>query len=180
MHDVIETCAERAPSYGVDGRINYVPHTGVYHPRKPGKVRVVFDCSAKCDGVSLNDHLLQGPDLTNGLLGILCRFREEDIAVMADIRSMFHQFFVAEKDRDLLRFLWWEDGNPSKDVVEYRMKVHLFGATSSPGCANFGLKRAADDGEEEFGKDAADYIRKEFYVDDGQSLSPPLKMQCHS
>ncbi len=47
------------------------------------------------------------------------------------------------------------------------MKVHLFGAASSPGCANFGLKRAADEGEEEFGEDAAEFIRRDFYVDDG-------------
>ncbi|XP_071486057.1 uncharacterized protein [Diadema antillarum] len=49
------------------------------------------------------------------------------------------------------------------------MKVHLFGAVSSPGCANFGLKKAADDGEQEFGSDAADFIRNDFYVDDGLS-----------
>ncbi|XP_072175534.1 uncharacterized protein [Diadema setosum] len=55
------------------------------------------------------------------------------------------------------------------------MKVHLFGAASSPGCANFGLKRAADDGEKEFGKDAADYIRKEFYVDDGLKSVPTIE-----
>ncbi|XP_041458034.1 uncharacterized protein LOC121410188 [Lytechinus variegatus] len=167
MDEVIKTCAEKAPVHSVEGMVNYVPHTGVYHPRKPGKIRVVFDCSAKCNGISLNDHLLQGPDLTNGLLGVLCRFRQDDVAFMADIKSMFHQFYVTEKHRDLLRFLWWEDGNPNSNVIEYRMKVHLFGATSSPGCANFGLKRAADDGEEEFGSEAANYIRKEFYVDDG-------------
>ncbi|XP_041472654.1 uncharacterized protein LOC121421920 [Lytechinus variegatus] len=167
MDEVIKTCAERAPVHSVEGMVNYVPHTGVYHPRKPGKIRVVFDCSAKCNGISLNDHLLQGPDLTNELLGVLCRFRQDDVAFMADIKSMFHQFYVTEKHRDLLRFLWWEDGNPNSNVIEYRMKVHLFGATSSPGCANFGLKRAADDGEEEFGSEAANYIRKEFYVDDG-------------
>ena len=57
--------------------------------------------------------------------------------------------------------------DPPKDVIDYRMKVHLFGASSSPGCANFGLRRAADDGEEEFGTDAAAFIRKDFYVDDG-------------
>ncbi|XP_071482839.1 uncharacterized protein, partial [Diadema antillarum] len=113
MDGVIETCAEKAPSDGVEGKINYVPHTGVYHPQKPGEICVMFDCSAKCDGVSLNDHLLQGPNLTNGLLGILCRFRQKEVTFMADIKSMFHQFFLAEKDRDLLRFIWWEDGNPN-------------------------------------------------------------------
>ena len=53
----------------------YIPHRGIYHPNKPGKIRVVFDCSAKYQGTSLNDNLLQGPDLTNGLIGVLARFR---------------------------------------------------------------------------------------------------------
>ena len=30
----------------------------------------------------------------------------------------------------------------------YRMKVHLFGAASSPGCANFGLKFLAEEHKE--------------------------------
>ena len=179
MKDVIALCEERVPKDRLrirDGNINYVPHTGVYHPRKPDQIRVVFDCSAQFEEVSLNDCLLQGPDLTNGLLGVLCRFRQERVAFMTDIKSMFHQFMVAEDHRDLLRFLWWEDGDPNKPVVEYRMKVHLFGASSSPGCANFGLKKAADDGEEEFGNDAASFIRRDFYVDDGlKSVSTAQK-----
>ena len=89
----------------------YIPHHGVYHPMKLGKVPVVFDCSARYRGFSLNDNLLQGPDLTNSLLGVLGRFRLEEVAVMGDIKSIFHQIEIPEKDRDLLRFLWWEDGN---------------------------------------------------------------------
>ena len=53
----------------------YLPHHPVFHPRKPGKVRVVFDCAANFLGVSLNDMLLQGPDLNNNLIGVLMRFR---------------------------------------------------------------------------------------------------------
>ena len=80
---------------------------------------------------------------------------------------MFHQFYVNEEDRDLLRFLLWEGGDLKSRPVEYRMKVHVFGAVSSPGSANFGFKQAAKDGEQEFGADAAEFIRHNFYVDDG-------------
>ena len=150
-----------------DGRRWYIPHHGVYHPKKPEKIRVVFDCSATYMGQSLNKHLLQGPDLTNSLVGVLFRFRQEAIAFMCDLEAMFHQFKVAEKDRDFLRFYWWENGDTTKKPVEFCMTVHLFGAASSPGCSNFGLKRAANDYESEFGSDAANLIRNYFYVDDG-------------
>ena len=58
---------------------------------------------------------------------------------------MFHQFYVAEQHRNLPCFLWWK-GEPKNELVAYTMKVHLFGAASSPGYANFGLKQAADEG----------------------------------
>lgn len=54
----------------------YIPHHGMYHPQKPRKIRVEFDCSAKYEGVSLNDHLLTGAELTNTLVRVLCRFRK--------------------------------------------------------------------------------------------------------
>ena len=66
-----------------------------------------------------------------------------------------------------MRFLWWPNGDLSKPPSDYRMTVHLFGAVSSPSCVNYGLKRAADEGETEFGQEAANFIRNSFYVDDG-------------
>ena len=57
-----------------EGDAWYVPHHEVYHPNKPGKIRVVFDCSAKFVGLSLNSMLYKGPDLTNSLVGVLTRF----------------------------------------------------------------------------------------------------------
>ena len=171
MQDIIERgYAEEVPHeqrHVDNGKQWYIPHHGVYHPQKPDKIRVVFDCSATHMGESLNKHLLQGPDLTNSLVGVLCRFRQEPLAFMCDLEAMFHQFKVAEKDRDFLRFYWWKNGDTSKNPIEYRMTVHLFGAASSPGCANFGLKKAANDHESEFGTEAATFIRKNFYVDDG-------------
>ena len=146
IEEMIKNCAEKVPLEGKpsveigEGKINYVPHHGVYHPKKPSQIRVVFDCSAKYKGTFLNKNLLQGPDMTNNLLGVLCRFRQETVALTCDVKGMFHQFFVNEEHRDLLRFLWWDNGELKNEPEEYRMKVHLFGAASSPGCANFGFK----------------------------------------
>ncbi|XP_032425349.1 uncharacterized protein LOC116724101 isoform X1 [Xiphophorus hellerii] len=145
----------------------YIPHHGVYHPQKPGKIRVVFDCSAQYQDTSLNEHLLTGPDLTNTLVGVLCRFRKGSVAVMCDVERMFHQFHVTPQDQDYLRFLWWEHGDLSVPLSVFRMKVHLFGAASSPGCANFGLKHLATQGEGRFSPNTVKFIQRNFYVDDG-------------
>ncbi|XP_033110915.1 uncharacterized protein LOC117111970, partial [Anneissia japonica] len=154
---------------GVEGNVWYLPHHPVNHPRK-NKVRVVFDCAAKWRGVSLNDNLLKGPEVISNLVGVLLRFRQERIALVADIESMFHQVHVKPSDRDVLRFLWWKDGDTSKSPSEYRMTVHLFGATSSPCCAGYALRRTADDSESKqvdaIGRRAVDVIRNGFYVDD--------------
>ncbi|KAI3361414.1 hypothetical protein L3Q82_013581, partial [Scortum barcoo] len=87
---------------------------------------------------------LGGPDLTNGLTAVLCRFRKYPIAVMCDV-----------------------------------LKVYLFGASSSPGCANYGMKHLASQNEKEF-PSAASFIRKHFYVDDGlmsmESISEAIKL----
>ena len=143
----------------------YIPHHGVYHPRK-SKIRVVFDCGAQNAGVSLNSELLQGPDLTNSLLGVLMRFRLERVAIMADIESMFYQVKVPEHHRKFIRFFWWPESDLMREPREYEMSVHLFGALSSPSCANFALRQTAADNESELGSETADVLRKDFYVDD--------------
>ena len=84
--------AEKAPMDEVSttpGNVWYISHHGLYHPKKPNKIRVVFDCSARFLASSLNDHLLPGPNLTNTLIGVLSRFRQKPYAFMADIESMF-------------------------------------------------------------------------------------------
>ena len=144
----------------------YLPHHAVVNPNKPGKVRVVFDCSAKHCGKSLNDVVMQGPDLTNKLVGVLLRFRQERVAIMTDIQSMFHQVRVTPRDRDLLRFLWWRDGDLDCEPSVCRMKVHLFGGVWSPSCCNFVLRRAAEDHRGQYDQDVVDTILNSFYVDD--------------
>ncbi|CAI5649405.1 unnamed protein product [Oreochromis niloticus] len=148
-----------------DGKVWYLPHHGVYHPKKH-KLRVVFDCGASYKGTTLNDQLLQGPNLTSTLLGVIIRFRQEEVAIMADVEAMFHQVKVPDEDSDLLRFLWWTSGDITQKIVEYKMVVHIFGATSSPSCASFALRKCAEDNRDPANSQAVDTVLHNFYVDD--------------
>jgi len=82
------------------------------------------------------------------------------VAFARDIEGIFHQVHVNEEHRDLLRFLWWNEGDTTKEPTEYRMTVPLFGTTSSPGCANLALRTAADKGVHELGAEGASFIKE--------------------
>lgn len=62
MKDITERGdVEEVSTEGTEGEKWCIPHHGIYHPKKTEKLRVVFDCSAKYKGSSLNDHLLCRP-----------------------------------------------------------------------------------------------------------------------
>ena len=85
---ILKDYARESTSAVAVGKCWYLPHHGVYHPNKPGKIRVVFDLSAEFHGTSINKALLGGPDLTNQIGQVLLGFREEQIAVTGDIEVM--------------------------------------------------------------------------------------------
>ncbi|XP_048586408.1 uncharacterized protein LOC116604491 [Nematostella vectensis] len=169
MNDYIERGhAEKVPAEELarsDGRLWYLSHHPVTHPLKKDKVRIVFDCAAKYGGTSLNEQLLQGPDLTNNLVAVLSRFREEKIGLVANVESMFHQVRVNPKDCDALRFLWWPNSDLSGELEEYRMVKHLFGATSSPSVVNYCLKKTIEL-KDNTNPEVSDAIVRNMYVDD--------------
>ena len=103
----------------------------------------------------MNDKLLQGPDLTNSLVGVLARFRQEAVTVLGDIEAMFHQVKVAPEDCNALRFLWWPNGDVTAQPEELMMAVYLFGGVSSPSCANYALKKTAEDNKISFDPETA-------------------------
>ena len=142
----------------------YLSHHHVLN--RPGKTRVVFDCAAKYRGTSLNDQVLIGPDLTNSILGVLTRFREDRVAQSADIECMFHQIRISPAEREAFRFLWWPTGHLNQEAVDHRMEVHLFGATSSPSCFGFALRKTAEDNKGDFEKEVVKTVKRNFYVDD--------------
>ena len=141
----------------------YVPHHPEENPNKPGKVRRVCNAASKFRGISLNDNLLTGTDLLQNLIGIIFRFREQKIAITADIEAMFLQVKVQQEDCKVLRFLWRDNPNEPFKVYEYGR--HIFGAKSLPTCANYALQQVARDYAQE-SPQIFKLIMRNFYKDD--------------
>ena len=105
---------------------------------------------------------MSGSDLTNQINGALIRFRQEPIAIMADIESMFHQVCVSKKHQNFLRFLWWQNNNHGCEPLDHQMCVHVFGGASSANCYNSALKQTSNDNVEEFGPPDAKLYKRTF------------------
>lgn len=165
--------AEVAPPLQQEEERWYLPFFGVCHHQKPEQIHINFDSSAQHHGVSLNDMLLTGPNMNNGLIGVLLRFRRESVAVTGDVQQIFHCFVVREDHRNFLRFLWYHNNNFNDEVVEYRLCVHVFVNSPSPAVAIFGLRKAAIYSEKDCGAEARHFVEQNFYVDDGLESVPP-------
>lgn len=156
------------------GKVWWLPIFVVVHPRKM-KPRLVFDSSATYKGISLNNQLLQGPDDNNKLLGVLIRFRGGEIGFSCDIEAMYYNFHLTEQDRNFVRFFWFKDNNASKEIVEYRGMVHLFGNRPSPAVAHFGLRYAVSRSKVSDTAISRTFLERNFYVDDGLGCSHTVK-----
>ncbi|XP_053690825.1 uncharacterized protein LOC128739367 [Sabethes cyaneus] len=150
-------------SRGDPKRVWYLPLGAVMNPRKPGKVRLIWDAAAKVDGISLNSMLLKGPDQLTSLPAVLSRFRQYRVGVSADIKEMFHQISIREQDRHSQRFLW--RNNPKETLETFLMDVVTFGSSSSPASAQFVKNKNAEEFATQFPR-AVEAIVRNHYVDD--------------
>ncbi|XP_065094863.1 uncharacterized protein LOC135715579 [Ochlerotatus camptorhynchus] len=112
-------------------RVWYLPLGAVRNPKKPGKIRLIWDAAAKAGGVSFNSMLLKGPDLLTPLLTVVFGFRERKVA----------------------RFLFRKD--PSHPIQVYIMDVGTFRSTCSPSQAQFIKNMNAEEHKETFPRAAA-------------------------
>ena len=95
------------------------------------KVRIVFDCAAKCNGISLNDMIHAGPKLQQDLFNVLVRFHRNPVGIACDIKEMYLQIEIEEQDRSHFRLLWRDlDPNRDPDIFEFGRVV--FGKNSAP------------------------------------------------
>ena len=92
------------------------------------------------------------------------RFREENVALVGDIESMFHQVKV-RPDKDSPRFLWWS-GRINEASQEYAMTVHIYLEPQTHlDQYNSILLKTAGDNEGCFDPMTTHTLRHIFYVD---------------
>ena len=147
------------------GPVHYISHHAVLRPESTSTpVRIVFNSSATYQGHKLNDYWQKGPDLLNGLFGVILRFRENKVALTADISKMYHRVLIPLEDQHVHRFLWrnFEIDRPPDTYV---MKVLTFGDKPAPAMAQVALRKTAEDGECENPR-AAQAIKDNSYMDD--------------
>lgn len=143
----------------------YLPHFPVVRPEKATtKTRVVFDASAKCDGVCLNDMIHQGPKLQKDLFDVLLRFRKHPVALVCDIKEMYLRIKIAPEDRPYHRFLW-RDIDTEKPPDVYQFNTLVFGVNASPFLAQYVTQQHAERYSECY-PTAAETIKKSTYMDD--------------
>lgn len=146
--------AEVAPPVGEEEKCWYHPAFEVFHPQNPGQIRVVVWLKRPTFW-HFNDVLLTGPDLNNSLLGVLIWFRKGNVAILADIQQELPEIPLVH--------------HVMEEVIDYRMKVHVFGNSLSPTVAIYRLR---SEGVQEHGADTVKFVECHFYFDDGLCSVP--------
>ncbi|XP_072403151.1 uncharacterized protein [Diabrotica undecimpunctata] len=149
---------------------HYLPHRPVIKPSSiTTKIRPVFDASAReKDSPSLNQCLEKGVNLIELIPAILLRFRQQKFGVTSDISKAFLQISVHPKDRDFLRFLWYDKEN---NLKVFRHRRVVFGINSSPfllgASLKYHLSKLVDeyDSKASFTTDTVKKLSNSFYVD---------------
>lgn len=149
--------------------------TGYYIPHHPitKRFRVVMDGSCPTrNGKSVNDNQLSGPNLQERLPDIIMRFRLHKFVISADIKKMFLQILMSEKDVEYQKIFW--RFNRQTEPQEYVLTTVIFGMKSSPFLALKTMLKLAELYENEFPM-AARATKEERYMDDYMSGADTLQ-----
>ncbi|XP_036328632.1 uncharacterized protein LOC118740963, partial [Rhagoletis pomonella] len=139
--------------------VYYIPHHCVTK-----KFRVVFDASCRTDkGISLNEVQLLGEKLQRDLAEIVLGFRRHKIGIIGDIKMMFRQVRIVQRQWNLQRIFWRDSTNDP--IGEYWLKVVTYGMTSSTFNAVRAVIQCARDAAKDH-SDASKVIENDLYMDD--------------
>lgn len=170
--DLIDSHGISAPIICYGGTINvksipryYLPHHPVFKANSlTTKIRVVFEGNAKTlAGASLNDSQIVGPIVQDDLFSILLRFRQFEIAVVADIEKMYRTIYVENSQRHLQSILWRD--TPQDQIKVFELNTVTYGTASASYMATRSLRFIAERYSTKFPQGSKS-ILENFYIDD--------------
>lgn len=154
----------KQPSVDV-GNFNYIPHHAVLRPDSVSTpLRAVFDASCRdSNGLSLNDTLLAGPKLQANIFDILTRFRWHNVVFTGDIKAMYRQILVSDKDAEYQRILWRR--STDSPVKDFKLTTVTYGVKSAPYQALRSIAQLAKDTAVAYPTGSL-VLGRDIYVDD--------------
>ena len=74
-------------------------------------------------GLSLNEHLENGPNFIPPLYDVLVKFRCHVVRIIAHMEKAFHQIEIGKSNRDQIRCLWFDDvDNDNSSIVQFSLR----------------------------------------------------------
>ena len=96
----------------------------IFPPRKSDKC-VVSHSSVKLQVMSLNDVLLETPDLIHSQFDLLLRCGTENVVLSSDINLMSYNFLVSLGFRDYICFLWFHCTHRSYRFIQSMFVLYM-------------------------------------------------------
>ena len=147
------------------GPVHYISHHAVLRPDSASTaVRIVFNSSSSYQGHRLNDYWRKSPDMLNDLFGVILRFRENKVALTADISKVSDRLLILLEDRHVHRF-YWRNFEADRPPYKYVLNVLTFGDKPAPAMTQIALQKTAEEGET-VNLDAARTFKDNTYMDD--------------
>ena len=136
--------------------------TGRFFVINTAKPKVVYDGAAELKGTFINEALLAGENLLNGLVDDWICFRLGKYAYVADISKCFFQVRIPCDQLDWFRIVWYCNNDLDNEKSQiFRFTRHVWGIKSSPYTAILALQRLVEENQLPL-----QAIKKNRYMDD--------------
>ena len=112
----------------------------------------------------LNEYWAKGRDLLNSLLGIIIRFRENEIAFIGDIKKMYHTVRTGVIEQHTHRF-HWRDMDITREPDTHVIQRISFGDKPSGTIATVAVQKTAEMAIENYPR-ASELLINNTYMDD--------------
>lgn len=147
------------------GPVWYISHLIALNPHSvTTPVRLVWNSSQKCRGVSLNDLLLKGPDVLNSIRAVLLKFRRGGFAALGDIKKMYNSVWLEDQEVHLHRFLWRD--SEEEELGEYAVTRVNIGDKPAGCIAQVAMRETANLPEFSHLEEERRVLQEDSYVDD--------------